>query len=161
MAKEAKMEERRKVIADLKAHAIKNAKPEDSIFYYHPTQDHIVLSHALFWVMSKPLVNQLPHNKCFLLLRQYQEEMLEAYLTEDESFDELLNFCNTIYECLPYIMNTLSQMCGKERLNRKLTAIAIVASGVGGDMDIWIQTQLTTSWMTLISTDSEKFILLP
>ena len=49
MAKEAKMEERRKVIADLKAHAIKKAKPEDSIFYYPPT--HIVKSTEKFIVL--------------------------------------------------------------------------------------------------------------
>lgn len=110
-------------------------KKEDSIFYYHPNQDHIVLSHALFWVMSKPLANQLPHNKCFLLLRQYQEEMLEAYLTEDERFEELLDFCNTIYDSFPSVMRIYNQMSGKERLNRKLSAIAIIAGGLGGDMN--------------------------
>lgn len=135
MAKETKMEERRKIIAELKTFVIKNRKPEDSIFNYHPTQDHIILSHTLFWVMSKPLANLLPHNQCFLLLRQYQEEMLEAYLTEDGSFDELLDFCNTIYDCFPSVINTYKQMSGKDRLHHKLAAIAIIASGVGGDMD--------------------------
>ena len=62
MLKEAKMEEHRKVIAELKAHAIKDAKPEDSIFFLLPS-------------------------------------------------------------------NRYSQKYGKERLNHKLTAIAIISAG--------------------------------
>ncbi len=27
---------------------------EDSIFYYHRSEDRMVLSHALFWVMTQP-----------------------------------------------------------------------------------------------------------
>ena len=27
--------------------------PEDSLFYYHPSKDRIVLSHAQFWVMTQ------------------------------------------------------------------------------------------------------------
>ena len=27
-------------------------KEEDSLFYYHSSEDRIVLSHALFWVMT-------------------------------------------------------------------------------------------------------------
>ena len=29
-------------------------KEEDSIFYYHSSEDRIVLSHALFWTMTLP-----------------------------------------------------------------------------------------------------------
>lgn len=34
----------------------------------------------------------------FLLLRQYQEEMLEAYLTESPDFSDLLHYCNVIFD---------------------------------------------------------------
>ena len=27
---------------------------EDSLFYYHPSEDRVVLSHALFWTMTLP-----------------------------------------------------------------------------------------------------------
>ena len=55
---------------------------EDSLFYYHPSEDRIVLSHALFWVMSQVLKGRIRQEKYLLLLRQYQEEMLDAYLQE-------------------------------------------------------------------------------
>jgi len=32
---------------------LKDRNPEDSLFFYHPNEDRIVLSHALFWVMTK------------------------------------------------------------------------------------------------------------
>lgn len=55
---------------------------EDSLFYYHRSEDRIVLSHALFWVMSQSLKGKIRQEKCLLLLRQYQEEMLDAYLQD-------------------------------------------------------------------------------
>ena len=36
---------------------LKDRKPEDSFFYYHSSEDRIVLSHALFWVMTQNIVN--------------------------------------------------------------------------------------------------------
>lgn len=40
------------------------------------------------------------------MLRQYQEEMLDAFLMEDEYFSELLHYCNLLYETLPMILNS-------------------------------------------------------
>ena len=98
---------------------------EDSLFYYHPSEDRIVLSHALFWVMTQPQNQSLkgkigkeklpavttfsPRDSLsklssplglpkefFLLLRQYQEEMLDAYLQDSEDFPAKLHCCNII-----------------------------------------------------------------
>ena len=113
----------------------KISKPEDDLFYHHPNEDHIVLSHAFFWVMSRPLVTKMSHHLCFQLLHQYEEEMLEAYLTESEDYPELLNHCKTIYNILPYVMKEYELSGRSERLSRKLSAIAIVASGYGGDIE--------------------------
>lgn len=49
---------------------------------HHSCEDRIVLSHALFWVMTQNIRGHVAKEKYFLLLRQYQEEMLSAYLTE-------------------------------------------------------------------------------
>ena len=42
---------------------------EDSLFYYHTSEDRIVLSHALFWVMSQGLKGRIRQEKYLLLLR--------------------------------------------------------------------------------------------
>lgn len=108
---------------------------EDSLFFYHPSEEHIVLSHALFWTMTLPqcLKGKIRKEKFFLLLRQYQEEMLDAYLQEDDYFSDLLHYCNILYDMLPTIL--MSSHLRGEKDARKLAAISVVAAGYGGDMD--------------------------
>ena len=80
-----------------------------------------------------------------------QEEMLEAYLTESEDFPELFSHCNIIYNILPYVMKEYEQSGRSERLSRKLSAIAVVASGYGGDIDT------DTAYDLLDDMDFNKF----
>ena len=67
------------------------------------------------------------------MLRQYQEEMLDAYLQDTEDFPSMMHYCNIIYEYLPMILNG-SHLRGDKDV-RKLAAIAVVAAGYGGNMD--------------------------
>ena len=71
-------EKRRQMMINLEDTMLKGKSPEDSIFYYHSSEDRIVLSHALFWVMTQSLKGKVAKEKNMLLIRQYQEEMLEA-----------------------------------------------------------------------------------
>ena len=107
---------------------------EDSLFYYHRSEDRIVLSHALFWVMSQGLKGKIRQEKYLLLLRLYQEEMLDAYLQDTEDFPTILHYCNIIYEYLPMIL-TATHDLRTEKDACKLAATTIVAAGFGGDMD--------------------------
>ena len=106
---------------------------EDSLFYYHPSEDRIVLSHALSWVMTQSLKGKIRQEKYLLLLRQHEEEMLDAYLTEDDYFSELLRYCNIIYEILPIVLNATHDL-RKDKDACRLAAIGVVAAGYGGDM---------------------------
>ena len=120
---------------------------EDSLFYHHRSEDRIVLSHALFWVMTQPqcLKGKIWKERFFLLLRQYEEEMLDAFLTEDDYFSGLLSSqdlrnerpkvesCNILFETLPPILMSTALRTDKDA--RKLAAIAVVAAGYGSDMD--------------------------
>ena len=110
-------------------------KEEDSLFYYHSSEERIVLSHALFWTMTLPqfFKSRLRKEKFFLLLRQYQEEMLDAFLQDDDYFSDLLHYCNILYEMLPTIL--MSSYFREEKDSRRLAAISVVAAGFGGDMD--------------------------
>ena len=112
-----------------------HTKEDDSLFYYHSSEDRIVLSHALFWVMTQLqcLKGKIRKERFFLLLRQYQEEMLDAFLMEDDYFPELLRYCNILFETLPTILMSTGLRTDKDA--RKLAAIAVVAAGYGGDMD--------------------------
>ena len=91
--------------------------------------------------LSSPL--GLP-KEFFLLLRQYEEEMLDAFLQDDDYFSELLHSqdlrnerlkiesCNIQYELLPTILGASHLRTNKDA--RKLAAIALVAAGYAGDM---------------------------
>ena len=112
-----------------------HTKEDDSLFYYHSSEDRIVLSHAMFWTMTQLqfFKSKLRKEKFFLLLRQYQEEMFDAFLQDDDYFPELLHYCNILFEMLPTIL--MSTELGTDKDARKLAAIAVVAAGYGGDMD--------------------------
>jgi len=77
--------------------------------------------------------SKMRKEKFFLLLRQYEEEMLDAFLQDDDYFSELLHYCNILYETLPTILGASHLKANKDA--RKLAAIALVAAGYAGDMD--------------------------
>lgn len=97
MNKEERNSFRKEMLGKLEEQWAKNNRPEDDLFYYHPSEDKIVLSHSLFWVMTQNIKGKVGKEKYLLLLRQYQEEMLEAWLTESSDFKDLLHYCNVIY----------------------------------------------------------------
>ena len=147
-SREELMEARKQMLAEMeqKLHESWSSK-EDSLFYYHSSEDRIVLSHAMFWTMTRPqfFKGKMRKEKFFLLLRQYEEEMLDAFLQEDEYFSELLHSqdlrnerskiesCNILYEMLPTILGASHLRTEKDA--RKLAAISMVAAGYAGDMD--------------------------
>jgi len=83
--------------------------------------------------MDKNELREIRKRKFFLLIRQYQEEMLDAFLQDDDYFSDLLHYCNLMYDMLPTIL--MSSHIRQEKDARKHAAISVVAAGYGGDMD--------------------------
>lgn len=134
MNKEELRETRKQMFAQMEQKLQEmNPTEEDRMFYYHSSEDRIVLSHALFWVLSSTLKGKIRQEKCLLLLRKYEEEMLDAYLTDDEQFSDLLRYCNILFEYMPIVIIATHDL-NKDKDARKLAAIAVVAGGYGGDM---------------------------
>ena len=134
-SREELMEVRKQMIGQMEQKLHESwSSEEDSLFYYHRSEDRIVLSHALFWVMTQPqcLKGKIRKERFFLLLRKYEEEMLDAFL-QDDYFSDLLHYCNILYEMLRTILMSTGMRSDKDA--RKLAAIAVVAAGYGGDMD--------------------------
>ena len=125
MNKEERNTFRKEIIGKLEEQWAKNNRPEDDLFYYHPSEDKIVLSHALFWVMTQNIKGKVGKEKYLLLLRQYQEEMLEAWLTESSDFKDLSLLSHTHptspYETIPTIHNQEYSTCAC-RDSRQLAA---------------------------------------
>ena len=126
---------RREMFDRMEADLRKTCKPEERMFALHPDEGHIIVSHVLFLMMSKPLTGKLPNLKGFYLLRKFEEEMLTAYLTESDEFPELLRYCNLLYEGFPYELAAAARNVTIASKVRKLQGIAMVAAGYGGDME--------------------------
>ena len=75
-------ETRRQMMADLESSMLKGKSPEDSIFYYHSSEDRIVLSHALFWVMTKSLKGKMAKEKNFDKVRCRKIEQMLPQLNK-------------------------------------------------------------------------------
>jgi len=54
------------MLDEIEKRLLKGQKPEDSAFYCHSSEDRIVLSHALFWVMTGSYKGKLAKEKYFL-----------------------------------------------------------------------------------------------
>ncbi len=94
-SREELMEVRKQMLAEMEQKLHESwSSEEDSLFYYHRTEDRVVLSHAMFWIMTLPqfFKSKMRKEKFFLLLRQYEEEMLDAFLQDDDHFSELLRY---------------------------------------------------------------------
>lgn len=128
-----KKEMRRLMFDEMEQKLKETYSEEERMFYYHPSEERVVLSHALFWVLSGSLKGKIRQEKGLLLLRQYEEEMLDAFLMDDEYFPEFLRYCNILYEYMPVVINA-SHDIKRDKDARRLVAIAVVASGYGGDM---------------------------
>lgn len=64
---------------------------------------------------------------------QNWDEMIEAYLTEDDYFPEILHYCNILYETLiPITAGVYDLYTDKDA--RKLAGITMIAAGYDGDM---------------------------
>lgn len=124
---------RKAVISNMEEMLDLSKNPENDMFYYHSSEERIVLSHALFLVMTASVKWKMGKEKFLLLLRQYQEDMLAAWLTESPEFKDLLHDCNVLFNSLPAaIRGTFNLSADKDA--QRLVAICIVAGGNGGDM---------------------------
>ena len=135
MKQDSQKEMRKEMFDRMETELQKSCKPEERMFSLHPDEEHIIVSHALFLMMSKPLATKLPSLKGLYLLRKYEEEMLTAFLTESNDFPELLRYCNLLYDVFPYELAAAARNAAIASKVRKLHGIGMVAAGYGGDMD--------------------------
>lgn len=107
MNKEERNSFRKEMLGELEEQWAKSNSPEDDLFYYHPSEDKIVLSHALFWVMTQNIKGKVGKEKYLLL-------------------------ANIRKKCSKPLRSTYDFHTHLDA--RKLAAITIVAGGYGGDM---------------------------
>ena len=73
MGKDIQKEMRKQMFDQMEAYLQKSSKPEERMFALHPDEEHVIVSHALSLIMSKPLAGKLPGLKGLFLLRKFEE----------------------------------------------------------------------------------------
>ena len=118
---------------------------EDSLFYNHSSEDRIVLSHAMFWTMTQLqfFKSKLRKEKFFLLLRQYQEEILDAFLQDDDYFPELLHTATSSMSCC--LSYWVLRIWERIRMPANLPPSPSLPLAM---LVTWMKSWLMNSWMT-------------
>lgn len=58
--------------------------PDDSLFYYHPTLERILLGLAIYVISSRSLILNLGKAKYLTLLHNYIPDLITAWINEDD-----------------------------------------------------------------------------
>lgn len=110
--------------------------PDDSLFYYHPSLERILLGFAIFVIASRPLFQKLGKAEALKLLQIYATGLVTAWIDEDdESFETMFKATMPVAEA--YVI--VGQSFAKEYPSKAKTIRAIqnvygVSVSIAGDM---------------------------
>lgn len=129
-------------------------KPDDSIFYYHPDLERILLGLSIFAINSGPLLQNLGKAESLKILNIYIPELITAWIDEDDdAFKTMFELTMTVSEAyLPAVMAAKKEYPSKTRQLNKLATFFSYAIATGGDMN----PALAQTLLDDFSTDGHK-----
>lgn len=128
--------------------------PDDSIFYYHPNLERILLGLSIYAITSRTLVKDLGKAESLKILNIYIPDLITAWIDEDdETFADMFKLTMTVAEVfIPALMAAEKEYPTKKRLIRKLSSLYGHAVAAGGDMI----PELAESLLDDLSTDGKQ-----
>ena len=137
--------------------------PDDSLFYYHPDLERILLGLSIYAIASRPLVKDLGKAESLKILNIYITDLITAWIDEDDdAFKTMFDMTMTVAEAyIPCLMAAEKEYPSKKRLIRKLGMLYANAVSAGGDMSPTLAENLlddlTTDGKQLHSDKIKKF----
>ncbi len=128
--------------------------PDDSLFYYHPDLERILLGLSIYDISSRPLVKDLGKAESLRVLNIYITDLITAWIDEDEdAFRTMFDLTMTVAEAyIPCLMAAESEYPSKKKQVRKLAALYGHAVSAGGDMS----QSLAETLLDDLSTDGKQ-----
>lgn len=128
--------------------------PDDSLFYYHPGLERILLGLSIFAISSRSLVKDLGKAESLKILNIYITDLITAWIDEDDdAFKTMFDMTMTVAEAyIPCLMAAEKEYPSKNRLIRKLSSLYGHAISCGGDM----APALADSLLDNLSTDGKQ-----
>ena len=77
-------------------------KPDDSIFYYHPSLERIILGLTMYAIASRPYMYQLGKAEALTIYNSYINEMVTEWIDETDGFEYLFTTLMTLSDAFPY-----------------------------------------------------------
>lgn len=137
--------------------------PDDSLFYYHPDLERILLGLSIYAIASRPLVKDLGKAESLKILNIYISDLITAWIDEDDdAFKTMFDLTMTVAEAyIPCLMAAEEEYSSKKRQIRKLGMLYGNAVSAGGDMNPAnaesLLDDLTTDGKQLHSDKIKKF----
>src|SRR5574344_1218702 len=111
-------------------------QPDDSIFYYHPSLERIVLGCAMYQIASRPLLVKLGKAESLTIINIYINDMITAWIDDDgENFDLVFNRLMTLMEVFNQAGFAIQKRYpGKKKVINQLQYTFTFWVAVGGDI---------------------------
>jgi len=128
--------------------------PDDSIFYYHPGMDRILLGLAIFTISSEPMFHKLGKYKALSLLNIYVTDLITAWIDgDDEAFEQMFRMTMPVAEVFVICLTAAKkELPSNKNEFVKLANLYSYAVACGGDM----ASELAESLLDDISTDGKR-----
>ena len=110
-------------------------KPDDSIFYYHPSLERIILRLSMYAIASRPYLSKLGKAESLTVYNLYINEMVTEWIDETDGFEYLFTTLMTLSEAFLYATQGFaSQHPGLRKVIRNLQNTFLYWISVAGDM---------------------------
>lgn len=128
--------------------------PDDSLFYYHPDLERILLGLSIYEISSRPFIKDLGKAESLKILNIYITDRITAWIDEnDDAFKTMFDLTMTVAEaCIPCLMAAENEYPSKKRQIRKLGMLYANAVSDGGD----ISPALAQTLLDDLSTDGKQ-----
>lgn len=130
-------------------------EPDDSLFYYHPTNmERIFLGFAIFVLSSKPLTAKVGKAECLTLLHRYIPDLITSWTDEDEkTFETIWPLTMAVAEIYRRAaLAAADEYPSKSRQIKKLAMSYGNAVAIAGDMT----EEKATALLDDLSTDGNS-----
>ena len=128
-------------------------QPKDSVFYYHPSLDRIILGLAIYDIASRPYLLKSSKIKMMSIYNKHIDEMVTSWIDETDAFEFPFTTLMTTSEAFGYAcQGLLSQHPELKKIIRALQRTFFFWVGVAGDMNATTAVELLDD----IATDGTR-----
>ena len=128
-------------------------QPNDSVFYYHPSLDRIILGLAIYDKASRPYLLKSNKIKMMSIYNKHIDEMVTAWIDESDAFEFPFTTLMTTSEAFGYACQGLLQKHPElKKTIRALQTTFFFWVGAAGDMNATTAVELLDD----ITTDGTR-----